>query len=88
MIQIQSCTFVVKFTQHYSVAALLDSFNGSFIDSRGARPDYGGEDSDESEGAVERLRKDVHGLGVTVRRLEGKIGAGPYYSNSFFEPSP
>ena len=88
MIQIQSCTFVVKFTQHHSVAALLDSFNGSFKDSRGARPDYGGEDSDDSEGAVERLRKDLHGLGVTVRRLEGKIGARPYYSNSISEPSP
>ena len=48
----------------------MDQYRGQRLGLR----DNGGEDSDDSERAVERLRKDVHGLGAAVRTLGEKIG--------------
>ena len=60
----------------------LSIFSGSFIDPRDAHRDYGGEDRDTDDGGgvpvvVERLHKDVHGIGVAVRKLSEKIGTTP-----------
>ncbi len=56
-----------------------ESFIGQHVLHQQTDRENEGEDSDNSERAVERLRKDVHGLGAAVRTLGEKIGVVPFF---------